>query len=348
MEFCRRAGDAVPAKVRAGTPSRAAFLCAVAVFAAACGTSGAGGSAPAPDTGTGARGPLPDVVLIQDPGLYPEGVEWDGERARFLVSSVARGSITAVHDDGSHETFVPGQGVTSSIGIHIDDARNRLLVVAADFAAVRDPNVRGEAKLAIYDLGSGEQIDLVDLAAVRPQGRHLANDLTVDPEGIVYVTDSFSPVIYQVTPDGTASVLVEDSRLGGGGVSLNGIEYHPDGYLLVAVQSARELYRIPLDTPGSLTQVRLSEPIAGDGLFLRPDGSLVVADPFHPGVLELITDDGWESARIGGRTRTAPELSTTTTTLRDGAVYALNAHFQDKGGVQPVPAFEIFRADLSE
>lgn len=44
-----------------------------------------------------------------------------------------------------------------------------------------------------------------------PSERNFANDVTLAPDGTVFVTDSFSPVVYKVNPDGTASVLVMDS-----------------------------------------------------------------------------------------------------------------------------------------
>lgn len=294
--------------------------------------------------GCAGSAPVPDEILVQDPGLYPEGVEWDG--TQFLVSSAARGTVTAVHDDGSLEEFAAADGITSSLGLHIDAPRGRLLVAGADFAAVGDPRVAGEAKLAIHDLSTGRRRHLVDLAALRPQGRHLANDVTVDPDGNAYVTDSLSPLIYKVTPDGRASVLVEDPRLTGEGIGLNGIEYLPSGDLLVSLASARTLYRIPLDAPQQPAEVRLSEPLAADGLLLLPDGAVVTPAPFHPAVLELRSDDSWASARVTRRHATTPVATTTTAALRDGAVYALNAHFAEMGGPQPVGAFEIFRVDL--
>jgi sugar lactone lactonase YvrE len=290
---------------------------------------------------------LPDEVLVHDPGLYPEGVEWDAARGRFLVSSVARGSVTAVHDDGSLELLAPADGITSSLGLHIDVARDRLLVAGADFAAVGDPQVTGEAKLAIHDLASGRRLHLVDLAALRPGGRHLANDVAVDPAGNAYVTDSLSPVIYKVTPEGRAGVFVEDPRLVGDGIGLNGIEYLPSGHLLVSMASARTLYRVPLDSPRRPTEVRLSEPLAADGLLLLPDGAVVTPAPFHPAVLELRSDDGWASARVTRRHPTTADATTTTAALRDGTVYALNAHFAEMSGPRPVETFEIFRVRLT-
>lgn len=42
--------------------------------------------------------------------------------------------------------------------------------------------------------------------------------MTVDPAGNAYVTDSLSPLVHKVTPEGQASVFVEDPRLAGEGI----------------------------------------------------------------------------------------------------------------------------------
>lgn len=287
---------------------------------------------------------LPDTVLIESPGLHPEGVEWDGPRDRFLVSSVTRGVITTVGDDGSLETLVEDPEVMSAIGIHIDDERDRLMVANSDLAAVQG-TASGHARLGVYDLASGERLHMVDLGALRPEDRHFANDVTVGPDGTAYVTDSFTPAIYSVSPEGEPSVLVLDPRLGTEGFGLNGIDVHPDGYLVVAVAGRRTLMKVPLDAPSELSEVELSEPFAADGLTLCPDGSLVAVATTGQGeaqtseALLLRSTDGWSSAEIVGRTP-APG---TTAAVRDGAIYVVNPHFEAMGGEAPPETFEIYR-----
>ena len=239
---------------------------------------------------------LPDQVVLRAPGLFPEGVVWDAARRRFLVTSVTKGTVTAVRDDGAHETLTDGRDLTSAIGIVIDEPRGRMLVAGGDFGAAFDPASKGQAKLAVYDLATGTRTRLVDLAALDPAGgRHLANDVAVDRDGTAYVTDSLAPVIYKVAPDGTAGVFLTDTRLKppAGELGLNGVEYHPDGFLLVAMGSARTLYRVPLDQPAAFAEVTLSEPFAGDGLALRADGRLFAAAPYAGEALELASADGW-------------------------------------------------------
>lgn len=288
---------------------------------------------------------LPDTVRIQEPGLHPEGVEWDAERGHFLVSSVTRGTVTAVEDDGSHRALVRDTALAGSIGIHADADRGRLLVASGDPAVFQDTSVRGVARLGIYDLATGERRRVVDLARLAPEGRHFANDVTVGPDGAAYVTDSFTPAIYRVASDGSASVFLRDDRLASGSFALNGIDFHPGGYLLVAAPWAGRLFRVPLDAPDRFAEVSLPEPVAADGLVLRPDGTLVaVADRSGEGsgseVVLLRSDDDWRSARVVGR---APSASATTATLRSGAIYVVDPHFAGMGGDEPVPAFEVFR-----
>lgn len=312
---------------------------AITVVLAGCGST----SATMPDRRTESAA-APEQIVIQEPGLYPEGIEWDVKRQRFLVSSAANGSITAVDDDGTLTTVDSGYGLTSTLGTIIDERRDRLLVTVADFAAVDDPSRPGEAKLAIYDLTSGRRTHLVDLGGLRPGERHLANDVTVDPAGNAYVTDSFAPVIYKVTPDGRPSVAATDPRLGSAnGLGLNGIEYDPRGYLLAAVAGTEKLFRVPLDKPTKLTEVRLSQPISIDGITRQSDGNIVVAAPFTPAVIWLSSHDDWQSAQVVGTRPVAATDSTTNTAIRDGTVYAVNAHFAQMHAPLPVRAFEIFR-----
>lgn len=310
-----------------------------------------------PDAEPEAEGPeiaqtaLPDTLRIREPALHPEGVEYDEAGGRFLVGSVTLGTITEVGDDGAHRPFIEDEDLVGSIGIHIDAANGRLLVANSDLRVIRDPAFPGQAKLGIYDLGSGARLRMVDLGALWPEGRHFANDVTVGPDGTAYVTDSFSPVIYRVDLDGNATVFVEDERLSAQPFGLNGIEYHPDGYLLVAVLSGQSMFRVPLDAPEELSEVTLSEPIAGDGLALRSDGTLVVVGnsigedgtPTSE-VMLLRSDDGWASAEIASRVATPSRP--TTAALRGDAVYAVNPHFSGLGAAVPVRVFEIFRVEL--
>ena len=64
------------------------------------------------------------------------------------------------------------------------------------------------AGLAVYDLETGERVRYTDLdAVVTDDAAHTANDVAVAPDGTAYVTDPVAGIVYEVEPDGDASVL---------------------------------------------------------------------------------------------------------------------------------------------
>src|SRR5688572_28549228 len=98
------------------------------------------------------------------------------------------------------------------------------------------------AGVGIYDLKTGKPLSYVDLGPLA-EGPHLMNGIALDPSGNAYITDSFSPVIYKVTAEGSASIFLRDERFAGKAINLNGVVVHPDGYLLVIKKSDGALFK---------------------------------------------------------------------------------------------------------
>src|SRR4051812_41793838 len=173
---------------------------------------------------------IPETITMNTAGIVPEGVEYDTKNKRFLVGSLAEGTVFTVATDGKLTPFIKDPDLKSSVGIEVDEARNRLLVANSD-RSVFGGQGAGQAKLGIYDLKSGKRLAMVDLAAAGPKDAksHFANDLTVGPDGSVYVTDTMARVIYKVTPKNVASVFVPSSFASAEKFSYNGIVAHPQG-----------------------------------------------------------------------------------------------------------------------
>lgn len=281
-----------------------------------------------------------EAIVVEQPGILPEGVEYDAEVGRFLFGSLSQGTIFQLPDGGTVEPFIEDEELASTVGIHIDRTTNRLLVSNSNSAVFSDPEEQGMASLAAYDLETGERLFLTDLGALFPDGRHFANDVTSDDEGNAYVTDSFSPVIYRVDPEGNAEIFVEDDQLSNEQVGLNGIDFHPDGYLLAAVSGGGTIFKIPLDDPSALTEVQLSEPLSIDGMVLSDDGSVLYAvarssagggEPLQE-LVELTGEDDWESAEVTARIETGG--GATTVALREGVPYYINAYLNNPAAEQ--------------
>ncbi len=268
----------------------------------------------------------PISIKFNQPDLFPEGVVYDPFNNYFLVSSITRGDIGMVTTNGTYTPFITDDALASSIGLEIDKTSKRLLVVNSSL-------MTSLAQLAIYNLNSRERIHLVDLGALLPGAPHFTNDVAVDAEGNAYVTDSFSPVIYKVDAQGNATIFFRDESFAtdAGQFGFNGIEYHPDGFLLVAFNIRNQIVKIPLNKSAySIVQLNagLNSP---DGLIITKNAKQLVVvnngeDPeAHGKVILFSSDDKWETGHVTDIYETGPVFPTTATT--DGKkVYTLYAY----------------------
>jgi sugar lactone lactonase YvrE len=295
-----------------------------------------------------ANGEAPATITVNFPGLFPEGIAWDATGNRFFLSSLSGQGISAIADDGTITPFAAAENGMSAVGLEVDPVNNRLLVDYSDASIFSDPNATGAAALGIYDLQTADLINFVDLASLY-DGKHFANDVTVDTDGNAYVTDSFSPVIYKVTPDGEASIFIQDDQIGNPNFGLNGIVFHPDGYLLASLGGNASLWKIPVDDPTALSQVQLSEPFGADGMILDDDGNLIAVANItgsdgtqHQEVISVSSADDWATATIDKRVEVQ---DATTVAVRNGAPYVIYAQLGQMGS-NPPNSFDIGRIDF--
>jgi sugar lactone lactonase YvrE len=273
---------------------------------------------------------IPDTITAERGGFIPEGVEYDQANRRFLTGSLAEGTIFEFHTDGRVTPVVTDAELVSSVGIEVDEPRDRLLVANSDRSVFQPGNV-GQAKLAVYNLTTGERLAMVDLAAVIGQPSdppaYFANDVAVGADGTAYVTDTRMNVVYRVTPAYEASVLHRFTGLQDG-AALNGIVYHDDGYLLVA--AGQQLFKVPVDDPGSASEVMVAEPVPGsDGMVWAADGRLVITSNSadNPRVVALTSSDGWATAQTAGSASMNGQV--TTAAAVGDEIYAVHPHFAD-------------------
>lgn len=323
-------------------PHRLVAVLGAAVLLTACSDDDAEDSSPA----------LPDTVAFTQAGLYPEGVQYDAAGSRFLVSSQTRGAVGQVKDDGTYTQFADDAVLVSTIGMRVDDSRNRLLVAVSDpgYNAARTSAAtqRKLAGLAIFNLTSGQRTAYVNLGGLRPTQNHFANDIAVDDQGNAYITDSFAPIIYKVDAQGTATVFLEDAQLGApaGAFGLNGIAYHPGGFLLVAKSNEGALFKVPLAAPASFTRVTLPQALTGaDGLLLQDNATLQVVTNAQARVYRLVSADTWATATISGTFSTPPQYPTTLARRQGADSYVLysNLNALQAGQNPPVSVFTIAR-----
>jgi sugar lactone lactonase YvrE len=281
------------------------------------------------DDDTPAEPAAPARITVPQPALSPEGIQYDEANQRFFVSSRTKGQIGSVRDDSTYTVFADDPRLVSTIGLNLDASRQRLLVAVSDIGVNTTRStaatLRKLAALAIYNASNGTLISYTDLGALRPGLAHFANDIAVDAQGNSYITDSLSPIIYKVDAQGVASVFLENSQLSGGtGFGLNGIVYHPDGYLLVAKSNDGSLYKVPISNPSSFTRVTTSQSLVGaDGLLLLDAQTLLLVAGSQSTVFRLTSADAWATTTATGSFATGAVSPTTITRRNQTDAYVL-------------------------
>lgn len=271
---------------------------------------------------------------------YPESFAWDAKQNVFFVGSVRKGTIGKVTPQGVYSPFIQDEQLIATTGLAVDAKRNLLWVAICDLGASTRSSSATAYKLAAvaaYDATTGERRAFHDLSKL-VQGGHMANDLAVDAAGNVFITDSFSPVVYRVDTQGQASMFAQSDWFKGEGFNLNGIVAHPDGYLLVNKYNSGELFRISTRNGADIQRVNLPEAVKGaDGMLLRDNTHLVVVqNAGNDQVTELVSTDGWKSATLQPARKTAHSFPTAAV-LMNKDVYVLNSRLDtllDKDAVK--------------
>ncbi|PIA61100.1 hypothetical protein AQUCO_00300547v1 [Aquilegia coerulea] len=269
-----------------------------------------------------------NVYKYHSHGLMRESIKWDDLNRRFLVSYLEGGvGQILVPEDYTPGTVLEEETVikenelagNGSLGVVIDQLRNRVLVVNAD--------VLGNlySALAAYDLNTWNRLFLTQLSG-SGDGKALADDVAVDPEGNAYVTDGKSSKIWKVGVNGELLSIIKSPLFTHKEwykdlFSLDGIVYHPDGFLLVIHTLVGELYKIDIQKEEvKLVKIVGGSLLFGDGLELLSPTKLVVA-AIRPSGRLVESLDGWETATVVAKYSGPMHRLATAATVKDGKVY---------------------------
>lgn len=285
--------------------------------------------------------------------VYPEGVAYDSVSDVFYVSSMRTGAIGKVTRQGVYSVLHADSTLKSSYGmkVHPDGRRLFALVGDANYSKFTAPDTRRKmARLISVDLSSGRRLSDVDLSALVP-GKHFANDLTFDNQGNIYITDSYAHAIYRVSADGKASVFCQDKQFVTEGIGINGIVYHPDGFLLVNNSNTGKVYKVPVNNPQNVQRVAIDQYfLGGDGMVLNDNNRLTMAvNGGNDKIYQIKTEDNWQSAKLAATTLIVDRFTyPATAALSKGEVWIMNARTNELMDSNAIPAsrFAIQKAVL--
>ncbi|MHA4894150.1 gluconolaconase [Pedobacter sp. PWIIR3] len=279
---------------------------------------------------------------------YPEGIAFDKTANVYYVSSARLGQIGKVTPQGAYSVLHADSTLRSTYGmkVHPDGKRLFACVSDANYSKYTNPATRMKmARLISVDLKSGKRLSDTDLSLLVP-GKHFANDLTFDGQGNAYITDSFAGAVYKVDASGKATLFAKDEQFKTEGVGLNGIVYHPAGYLIVDNSSKGQLFKIDLKDPKKVTRVMTDQYFMGaDGLLLTDNNTLnVVVNGGTDKIFQLTSSDNWQTAKVKASTLVTDRFTYPATATMNGKdVWVMNAQFNqlvDSNSV-PVKKFAI-------
>jgi sugar lactone lactonase YvrE len=172
--------------------------------------------------------------------LTAEGTAWDAKTGTLYLSSLYKRKIVTIGPDGTARDFItPGQdGIGPVVGIEVDAARRGLwaasMVLQEAGIPLSDTTFLAHGLLYHYDVDTGRLRRRYVLRPVEGR-RHGFNDVTVMPNGDVYVTDSESGGIYLLK---TGAAEVAEVLPPGTYTFPNGITRTDDGRRLFVAHAA--------------------------------------------------------------------------------------------------------------
>jgi sugar lactone lactonase YvrE len=163
-----------------------------------------------------AKGPISNsspAFELPERDLTAEGTAWDSKTRTLFLSSFYKRKIVAVGPAGAARDFIPGgqDGIGPVAGLEVDPARRGLwaasMVLPEAGIPLADSTFIAHGLLFHYDVDTGR---LRRRYVLPPTGglRHGFNDLTVLPNGDVYLTDSPVGAIYRVPAGGAGLIEV--------------------------------------------------------------------------------------------------------------------------------------------
>ena len=269
------------------------------------------------------------AILFESEKLFPEGIEYDTAKQVFLVTSLTKGRVSTVDAAGKIETFIDDKDLVSAVGIRANPAKNQLYVCSSDPGVSEKTNPATQKKLAglaVYDLKTGAKIKYLNLGALAKGGSHFCNDIALAADGNIFVTDSFSPIVYKIAPDLTPAIHASDKRFAADGFGLNGIVALSDGSIIVANSGAGKLYKVDGKDGKKITEVKSAKTYQNaDGLVLVDASTLAIIQNVDGKVNFVTTSDNF--AGIGDTSVfTTPDfIFPTTGIVANGKLHVLNS-----------------------
>lgn len=228
-----------------------------------------------------------ETIPLLGQAVFTEGVAYSKKRDTYYIGSAVGGSIQAI-DAKKKAKWIQQNGTDGrlkTLGLEVDDQRDRLWVVGND-------------AVYIYDLKTNLLLRKNSLSSLGNYETSFLNDLALIADGSAFISDSFSPNVFKV--DGKTLEMSSFARLNidsyktlnNSPWNFNGVVVTPDEKdLIFAKTNDGSLWRMNITTK-KIEALKLSEPVSFvDGLEWGLGGNLYIVRNFENKISKIKYSD---------------------------------------------------------
>ena len=213
--------------------------------------------------------------------VLAEGIAFDAREKVVFVGSVSSRTIIRVSENNTITDFShPEDGLLGVFGMRVDPRRRVLWVCSSDVPQMknRTDSEQGLSMVVKYDLNTGRPVKKY-LPPDSGRG-HLFGDLTVHPNGDVYVSDSRTSAIFRIT---STQDELEVLLPGGFFSSLQGIDLTMDGTRLYVADYASGIFSVDLKTLVCRNvEIKTTTSLGIDGLYVQGNSLIAIQNGIRP------------------------------------------------------------------
>ena len=216
-----------------------------------------------------------------------EGLLVDGPTGAWYFGDVRNRCIWRRGADGAMQRFTSDADELDGVfKLVLSPDRKVLWASTATVGAMGGAPAPEGSRSALVALDAGTGRVLARYPVPTDGRKHLLGDFIFAPDGSLFATDSFSPVIWRLPPGGTAleSWLESDEF-----INLQGLAFSPNGQTLYVSDYTNGLWRID---PAKHFALLVAPPNATffglDGLYAVPSGLLAIQNGVNPQRVLLI------------------------------------------------------------